>query len=179
MHQVNESSGRLDLIAAAKERKLSGAGSNPEILARIRAYDQQRARHAAEMATRAAADDDPLGLDDEPDPGVTPPETPPAAPGASPQDAAGGPGVEPADDGEPAGRTGLFGSTYRVEYPLGNREIDDPYHYHLIGETQAAAQAAGHHPKGGIGIGQRLGYGADANGRRTVVYEVPVRPAQG
>ncbi len=64
---------------------------------------------------------------------------------------------------------------YRMEYPHGPREVTDNDHFTYIAETHAAAQAAGHETKGGVTIGERVGFGADADGRRTVVYQVPLK----
>jgi hypothetical protein len=180
MIQVNEQSARGDILAAARERGVSGFGSNVEILKRIADVD--------------AANEDPLGLDDEPDQSNTPETPPAAATGSSPPVAAGGPdpaGDPPVASTDPSfkvrladhvraaadsnGKTGVFGGVFREEFPLGSREIDDQYHFHLITETQAAAYAAGHIPKGGAHIGHRVGYSVDGAGRRTVIYEVPIR----
>lgn len=67
---------------------------------------------------------------------------------------------------------------YRMEFPIGMREISDSDHFMFIAETHAAAHAAGHATKGGTTIGERVGYSADANGARTAVYQVSLKRQQ-
>lgn len=67
---------------------------------------------------------------------------------------------------------------YRLELPHGPREITDNDHFAYIAETHAAAQAAGHVTKGGVTVGERVGYATDADGRRTVIYQVPLKRQQ-
>lgn len=64
---------------------------------------------------------------------------------------------------------------FRREYPHGARELTDGDHYTYIADTHAAAHAAGHQTKGGATVGERVGYSTDADGRRTVVYQVAVK----
>lgn len=66
---------------------------------------------------------------------------------------------------------------YRHEFLIDGRDITDDDHFRFIAETHQAAQRAGYQTKGGIGIGQRIGY-ADRDGRRTVIYQVPLRRQQ-
>lgn len=162
---------RAELLARCKERGLSGAGTNPDLIQRLREWDAQQ------------AEDDPLGLDDEPAQEPVP-ETPPAAGAASLPLAAGGPEpepVSPVEPVEPAVEPAVeptqvqAPTTFRQQYTIGDRALDDGYHFALIEETQRAARAAGLEPKGGVGIGSRVGYGVDDHGARTVTYEVPLR----
>jgi hypothetical protein len=194
---VTAQSGRGDLLAAARERELSGHGTNIDIFARIQARDVELAELAATESRDLGpvTEDDPLGLDDDAHTplGVdliaeatagqppAPPEAPPAVTDPSPEGAAGGP-VTPArpeamtDPNPPrASRVGVFGNAFRAEYVIGGREVDDVTHFRLIEETQAAALAAGRVPRGGVGIGRRVGFFADDHGTRTVIYEVPIR----
>lgn len=67
---------------------------------------------------------------------------------------------------------------YRLELPHGPREVTDNDHFAYIAETHAAAAAAGHATKGGVTVGERVGYSTDADGRRTVVYQVPLKRQQ-
>lgn len=67
---------------------------------------------------------------------------------------------------------------YRREYPHGHRELTDSDHFMYIAETHAAAHAEGLQTKGGATVGERVGYGADADGRRTVIYQVPLKRQQ-
>lgn len=67
---------------------------------------------------------------------------------------------------------------FRREFPHGPREIDDSSHFTYIAETHAAAWAEGLATKGGVTIGQRVGEGVDADGRRTVIYQVPLKRQQ-
>lgn len=64
---------------------------------------------------------------------------------------------------------------FRHEVVVGERDITDVDHFRWIAEAHAAAQAAGHVTKGGVTIGERVGYGADADGRRTAIYQVPLK----
>jgi hypothetical protein len=64
---------------------------------------------------------------------------------------------------------------FREEYPHGERELTDTDHMRYIADTHAAAWAAGHDTKGGITIGERVGFGRDASGVRTVIYQVPIK----
>jgi hypothetical protein len=64
---------------------------------------------------------------------------------------------------------------FRREYTHGPREVTDSDHFGYIADTHAAAQAAGLATKGGITVGERVGFGADADGRRTVIYQVPIK----
>jgi len=66
---------------------------------------------------------------------------------------------------------------FRHEFLIDGRDITDDDHFRFIAETHQAAQRAGYQTKGGIGIGQRIGY-ADRDGRRTVIYQVPLRRQQ-
>lgn len=67
---------------------------------------------------------------------------------------------------------------YRHEIPIGPRDVSDADHFAYIAEAHAAAHAAGHLTKGGLTIGERIGYLTDADGRRTVVYQVPLKRQQ-
>jgi len=64
---------------------------------------------------------------------------------------------------------------FRQEWPLGPRDITDTDHARFLADTHAAAWAAGHETKGGVTIGERIGYSTDAHGARTVIYQVPMR----
>lgn len=64
---------------------------------------------------------------------------------------------------------------YRHEIPIGPRDITDNDHFTYIAEAHAAAQRAGHQTRGGATVGERVGYATDANGVRTVVYQVAVK----
>lgn len=64
---------------------------------------------------------------------------------------------------------------WRHEIPIGPRDVSDGDHFAYIAEAHAAAHAAGHVTKGGSTIGTRVGYAIDANGRRTVIYQVPLK----
>lgn len=75
--------------------------------------------------------------------------------------------------GEGHGAAAVYG--YRMEFPHGYREITDGDHFAYIADTHAAAQKAGHQTKGGITIGERVGFGVDADGRRTVIYQVNLK----
>jgi hypothetical protein len=64
---------------------------------------------------------------------------------------------------------------FRAEFPLGPRELTDVDHMRFIADTHALAHQAGYATKGGITIGERVGYGIDADGGRTIIYQVPVK----
>jgi hypothetical protein len=64
---------------------------------------------------------------------------------------------------------------FRREYVIGNRDITDVDHFRFIAETHAAAAAEGLTTKGGQTVGERVGYGHDADGRRTAIYQVPLK----
>lgn len=64
---------------------------------------------------------------------------------------------------------------YRAEFPHGHREVTDRDHFAYIAEAHAAAHAAGHETKGGGTVGERVGFGVDASGQRTVIYQVPIK----
>jgi hypothetical protein len=64
---------------------------------------------------------------------------------------------------------------FRHEIPIGTREITDNDHFAYIAEAHAAAHAAGHQTKGGATVGERVGYGRDANGARTAIYQVALK----
>ena len=64
---------------------------------------------------------------------------------------------------------------FRYEIPIGPRDVSDGDHFAYIAEAHAAAAAAGYPTKGGATVGERVGYAADATGRRTVIYQVPLK----
>lgn len=64
---------------------------------------------------------------------------------------------------------------FRYEVLVGDREITDVDHFRWIAEARAAARAAGYETKGGETNGERVGYGTDADGRRTAIYQVPLK----
>lgn len=157
---------RTELLAECKKRELSGAGSNDDLIDRIEAYDAENA--------------DPMlvGDDEAPDDAAES-EAAPADANVQP-DAAGEQADSKPAQANPDPNDGFVApSRFRREFPLGDRSIDDNYHMHLIGETHAAAAAAGYRPRGGVTVGHRVRYAADATGRRTVVYEVHVQSPDG
>ncbi len=188
---------RPELVKLCKERGLSGAGTNEDLIERLQAQD-------AEVAGQGA-DEDPLADDltdepaddgqeaDEPDAGTEDEATEPAAapptPPAAAQPEARVPQVVAAEQSEqaaedraetdragvmdPTVKDGRTGKVFRREfYPT--RTIDDGYHAHLIAETHHAAHAAGLRTKGGLTVGHRVAESVDAAGKPTVVYEVYV-----
>lgn len=64
---------------------------------------------------------------------------------------------------------------FRMEFPLGSHELSDVDHFRFIADTHGYAQAAGYTTRGGSTIGERVGYAADANGHRTVIYQVTLK----
>lgn len=64
---------------------------------------------------------------------------------------------------------------FRAEYPHGWRDLTDNDHFTYIAETHAAAHAAGYATRGGVTVGERVGFGSDADGRRTVIYQVSLK----
>lgn len=66
---------------------------------------------------------------------------------------------------------------FRSEYVIGDRDITDQDHYSYLERTHAAAAQAGHATKGGVTIGERVGYGV-RDGQRTAIYQVPLRRDQ-
>jgi len=64
---------------------------------------------------------------------------------------------------------------FRRQFVIGPRDIGDSEHVKYIEDTHAAAHAAGYETKGGITVGERIGYATDAAGMRTAVYQVPLR----
>lgn len=66
---------------------------------------------------------------------------------------------------------------FRAEYVIGDRDITDQDHYSYLERTHAAAAKAGHATKGGVTIGERVGYGV-RGGQRTAIYQVPLRRNQ-
>jgi hypothetical protein len=64
---------------------------------------------------------------------------------------------------------------FRYEIPIGHRDVNDNDHFAYIAEAHAAAQAAGYPTKGGSTVGERVGYATDADNRRTVIYQVPLK----
>lgn len=75
--------------------------------------------------------------------------------------------------GQGFGAAAAYG--YQMAYPVGPYEISDLEHFRMIADTHAAAQVAGHTTRGGATVGERIGFGADANGRRTAIYRVAVK----
>lgn len=73
------------------------------------------------------------------------------------------------------GHGGTAVRAFRQEFPLGPHEITDVMHFRYIADTHGYARAAGYETKGGLTIGERVGYGVDADGHRTVIYQVPLR----
>lgn len=65
-------------------------------------------------------------------------------------------------------------STYREEFPIGNRDVDDATHFDCIQGTHKAATDAGYRTRGAPWAGQRVGY-SRRQGMRTVIYEVSAR----
>lgn len=63
---------------------------------------------------------------------------------------------------------------FRCEFECRNR-IDDTEHFGFIADTHAAAQRAGHQTKGGATVGEHVGYSTGSGGRRTVIYQVPIK----
>ncbi len=64
---------------------------------------------------------------------------------------------------------------YRHEIPIRPRDVNDNDHFAYIAEAHAAALVAGYQTKGGTTVGERVGYARDADGRRTVIYQVPLK----
>lgn len=64
---------------------------------------------------------------------------------------------------------------WRHEVPIGPRDVSDGDHFAYIAGAHAAANAAGYQTKGGGTVGTRVGYATDADGRRTVIYQVPLK----
>lgn len=175
---------RPELLKLCKDRGLSGAGTNEDLIDRLQAQD-------VELAAQGGTDDDPLADDEAGDappalqataaPEATP-DPPVPAPVPQPVVVAPAPGVQsppvPAaarpTGPDPAVKSGLTGSVFRKEFPA-NRPVDDVQHRHLIAETHAAANAAGHRTRGGLTVGRRVGPSVDSEGRPTVVYEVHVK----
>lgn len=121
---------------------------------------------------------------------LTKADTPADAPAAAePADVQ--PDPEPAPDPEPVQQgsdrpiTGLTPDgywhegqrkSYRMQFPApGDGPIPDDEHFAYIARTRAAAVDSGHAPKGGETIGSRVGFSTDADGNRTVVYEIPLK----
>jgi len=64
---------------------------------------------------------------------------------------------------------------FRWEFVIGPHEVTDNDHFRMIAETHAQAAAAGLTTKGGITVGERVGFAADADNRRTAIYQVPLK----
>lgn len=65
---------------------------------------------------------------------------------------------------------------FRHEFVIGQHELTDVDHFRYIEQTHAAAAAAGLTTKGGVTVGERVGFGVDAStGQRTAIYQVPLR----
>lgn len=64
---------------------------------------------------------------------------------------------------------------FRWEFVVGSHELTDADHFRYIAETHAQAAAQGLATKGGITVGERVGFSADADGRRTAIYQVPLK----
>lgn len=66
---------------------------------------------------------------------------------------------------------------YRAEFPVYG-ELSDVDHFRFIAETHAMAHAEGLATKGGTTVGERVGFSQDADGRRTAIYQVPLKRAR-
>jgi hypothetical protein len=65
--------------------------------------------------------------------------------------------------------------TFRAEYLIGAHEVSDVDHARFIAETHERARLAGHITRGGITVGERVGFAADEHGQRTVIYQVMIK----
>lgn len=198
----------LQKLCKAPERNLPADGKSIDLINRLREWDVQHNREIdlSALDTPDEPDEEVDLLADEPEPAPEPAPTAPERPSgggevasASPSDgptpaapspaapamqmAAARPPLRrgqadlsvrngPVEDGD--GRV----KTFRAEFPCPPGELSDTQHRLFIAEAHAAAHAAGHLTKGGTTIGTRVGYAADANGRRTVVYEVLLKLRQ-
>lgn len=66
---------------------------------------------------------------------------------------------------------------FRAEFPVYG-EINDVDHFRFIAEAHHLAWAAGLATKGGVTVGERVGFSTDADGRRTAIYQVPLKRAR-
>lgn len=171
-----------ELQQEAKSRGLSGAGRQTELIERIVRYEENGGvvPDSADLVGVAAP---PAAL---PQPQQTAPAAAPAAP-AAPQAPAGGAASAPAGPPPPATpkkqKVGFFPerNTWRSEFPVGTRHIDDSTHVALIDATQDDAVKHGYRLRGGEnarGAGMRIGFSNDPNGMRTVIYEVFAREVE-
>lgn len=193
--------GFRDLQRLCKARGIPGDGRAPALIEKLEAWDLQHGR-SVDITLPDEEEEDLLG-DDMPAPATTSatlattPATPAVEP--APQTPAGGgevasasPPAGPALSGravrrgeadQPNVRTGPVErdgkvKAYRVEFPMGVGDVSDQQHATFIADAHNVAASAGYPTKGGSTIGARIGFGTDADGRRTVIYEVPVRRQQ-
>lgn len=153
---------RPELLKLCKERGLSTAGTTEDLIDRLTAQDAEAGPDDADFDPLADVDESDKITEVEPASAPAPAETSsPAAP-------------DPAPATELSDKNGAVGKMFRREYRL-DRPVDDNYHRFLLGETHAAAHAAGYATKGAPLAGHRVRYDQDADGRLTVVYEVYVR----
>jgi hypothetical protein len=181
------------LRVLCKDRGIPGTGTVVELIERLKAYDAQHGKDVDLSAAENLPDDEEVDLlddgDDTPEspvgaeeaasppaPTGTTPAPPPATPAPARTKADGTVKEGPVKVGEGYGNTDV--RAYRREFPHGAREITDADHFGYIAATHEAAHAEGLTTKGGATVGQRVGEGVDADGRRTVIYQVPLKRQQ-
>lgn len=194
--------GFKDLRKLCTGRGLPAGGTQVDLIDRLKAYDAERGLTVDTAVPDVADDVDLLADDDAPQssPDAPAPEVQPvpAAPDQTPP-GAGAAASTPAPDGSAPAATGeghrrrpnlaakggpvrvgeAFGGSevraYRREFLIGNRDITDDDHARFIADTHAAAQADGYATKGGITVGERVGYATGVDGYRTAIYQVHLK----
>lgn len=169
--------GRAGITAEARKRNLATTGSNPDIIARIEAYeasggvvaDPKDLAGAASASAAAPAPSAPAG-------GAASAPAGPPSPG--PRDPFAGKAGSVARVGKQ--KVGFFEgtNTWRSEWVVGPRTPDDSTHFGLIESTHDAAREAGYRTLGYPHAGTRVGFSTDRNGSRTAVYEVFAREVE-
>lgn len=147
---------RVDMVAELTKRGLPTYGNQEQIRARLEADELTRAKEAPTVSSDTTTVPGPEA--------ATPvlPSPTPVAPSAQPAAGPEIPGL-------------VYPGLFRVSFLAEGGDLSDGMHAHNIAQTIAQAKSLGLRPKGGGNGAHRVGWGEDAEGRRTAVYELHVR----